>query len=902
MAFFGLSAAPQRRASNQPSLEFLRRHECAACPLNREPGLRHPKMAATGATRAKAYFLAEAPGEVEDRRGKQMVGPAGSILRHHLPARWLDWIRWNNSIRCRPPDNRDPAKAELACCAPSVERDLEASGARAVVGFGNVALGWAGVAESGITLWSGRRAPVMIAGRPYWYFPIIHPSAVQRDKKWDGLQSRPNKYGSEMEFQFALHLRRALAAIAAGLPEPEVHDVARAKEGCRWVTGAGGDADVERVTEHLRRAATRKAAGFDYETTGLRPYAEGMKILTAGVSTAKDGTLSFAVDHREARWNKRQRRALDEEWRRFLYEAKCRKIAHNAAFEMEWSGYFYGTECVRAGKWGDSLAQAYVADPTPGTHSLEFLVLQHFGINIKKEFGASLDMGNLDREPLEKVLRYQGPDAKYCRLLHAAQLSELNRDGMRDLYFEHLERIPTAVLTQLKGVPVNQATVLRLGKKYIPRMLDAERNLHSLTPVKKFERRAGKPFRPSANEDVGKVLHAIGVHDFQSVDEPELAKIDHVFAREMLKWRKASKVYGTYVMPTSDERTRRKLEGQRVGGLREMLGQTADVKEISSSLIWPDGMGHPQTNVNRTRTSRTSSHEWNYQNWPKRGAADAIEVRGIVEPVEDDEVVVSFDFGQIQARNVGMESLDRALLESFWEDYDIHHDFMEQLARLYPRWVKEGAKQLARDKALVKVYRNNVKHGFVFASFFGSGAKKNAAVLGIPLRVSEQLREIFWDRFGGIRDWHGKLQTDYYKHGYVTGHSGYRRHAPVSYNELINSPIQADESKIVLDAMTRLSKIDHDLLQATMEIHDDLTFIWPKKRVDELADIVLREMLWTPFEWARIAPIVVEMSVGKNWATLKEPAEGGFVQYGKGIFSSNKYQGVDMPRKMGALK
>jgi len=770
-------------------------------------------------------------------------------------------------------------------CRPSVARDIEESSPAAIIGFGNVPLEWA-TGETGISKWCGRRVPVLVEGRPYWFFPVRHPEDILRDpKRREVYEGGRDRYGSEAEFQFVLHVRAALEAIEAGLPEPAVHSADAALEGIEWVAGAGAD-DVEWVRAFLRRASRRKLAGVDYETNDLRPYAPGAKILTAAVATARDGALAFPLDHREARWTRAQRAAIDEAWREFLYEAECRKVAHNLTFEMEWSAHFYGKDCLRAGRWGDSLAQAYILDERsegkPGAHSLEFLCVQYFGINIKKLAG--VNRTNLDAEPLPKVLRYNGLDAKYHQLLYAEQLRALRAADLSALYAEHLERVPAAVLTQLKGVPVDQSVAHRLGKKYMRRMLDAERAMREMPIVRKYERAKAKKFRPSANEDVKDVLHGAGIH-LDVADVEALAGVDHDFVREEVKWRKAAKIYGTYLVPVMGEDARAALEAMRRAGLEE-IGGMLESRELRPARVYPDGLMHPQTNVNRVKTSRTSSDDPNYQNWPKRGAADAIEVRGTVRPLDPDEVVVSFDYGQIQARNVGMESLDRALLDAFWSGYDIHYAFMEHLARIYPRWVKEGVKTLARDKNLVKKYRNDVKHGFVFAAFFGAQPKKFAEVLEIPLSAAEKLADIFWDRFGGIRKWHRRLEVDYYRTGYVTGHAGYRRRAPVSYNERINSPIQADEAKIVLDAMIRLSKIDHDYLQANMEIHDDLTFIWPKKKVDELAEIVVREMLTVPFEWARTTPIVVEMSVGPDWASQK----------GAGEFASHEYDGIDMPR------
>lgn len=892
MAFFGLPAVAQQRPTRASvSLEFLHRHECAACPLNSEAGLRHPKMEPAGSPTADVYILGEAPDQADDSRGRHMSGAAGRILRHHIPEKWLSRIRWNNAIRCKPP-GRAPAQTEIECCRPSIVKDIEAVKPKIILGFGNVPLGWALGRPSGIKLWSGLRAPIRVGSHVCWFFPILHPTHVENDPKWDGFQRKRNKYGSESEFQLALGIRDALAALDAGLPDPVIHDEVMVREGVDYVDGSGGMRDVDRVIDFLEVAATAKIAGLDYETNALRPYAAGAKILTGAVSV-REGTLAFPFDHREAPWTSKERKFIDDAWRKFLYESDCRKIVHQLAFEMEWSAFFWGAECLRAGKWGCTLSQAYIRhgrvdEENKSRHApnnLGALTLQYFGIDIKKFSEVKRD--NLDDEPLLDVLRYNGPDAKYHRLLYPPQMRELKAVGQWDLYVEHVERIPTTVLTQLKGVPIDQDVVLELGKKYKKKMDDLLDEIRELSEVIKFERQTGTKFRPSAPEDVRYIINKMLGYKLGSVDETALESVDHEFARLELGWRKRAKIFGTYIVPVADDATREALEISR-----------KDVKR--EPAIFPDGLLHPITGVNRTRTSRTSSEDPNYQNWPKRGANNAVEMRRAVKakPIRKvKRLMVSFDYGQIQARNVGMESLDDALLEAFWEDYDIHAAFMWLLAEKYPRWIKEGLKALRADSGLQKKYRNDVKHGFVFASFFGSGAKKNASVLNIPIGVSEWLRDKFWDRFGGIRDWHGSLERDYYEKGYVTGLSGYRRYAPVSYNERINAPIQADESKIVLDAMERLSKLDHDYLQANMEIHDDLTFVWEENKVEELAPLVIREMLEVPFKWAHVTPIVVEMNVGEDWASLRAPEGAGFPDFGKGEFASHKYEGINMPRR-----
>jgi hypothetical protein len=190
---------------------------------------------------------------------------------------------------------------------------------------------------------------------------------------------------------------------------------------------------------------------------------------------------------------------------------------------------------------------------------------------------------------------------------------------------------------------------------------------------------------------------------------------------------------------------------------------------------------------------------------------------------------------------------------------------------------KGGVKKVLKDKALWKWFRDRTKNEFVFPSFFGAQAKSLAGYLGIPEHITLALHDEFWDMFPDIKGWHERIKAEYLEVGYVTGCTGFRRRAPISPNELINAPIQSDEAEIVCDAMTRLSEIDAIHLQANMEIHDDLTFFWPEQHVDELAEVVIQEMVRVPFEWAQNVPIVVEMSIGDNWAEKKDV----------GVFSSD---------------
>jgi len=190
--------------------------ECRACPLNHAKRLSSPKMLATGAREPSVYIIGEAPGRVEDEVGRQFAGESGDLLRPYIPAKFLKYIRWNNTIRCRPPDNRDPERIERECCRPSIERDIASSQPDAIFGMGAQPLSWAGRA-GGIYLWRGRRFPIKVGDHVCWYYPMLHPAGIIHQRRNGGWGA------GDDEFALELDLRRAFAEVAEGLPQAVVH-------------------------------------------------------------------------------------------------------------------------------------------------------------------------------------------------------------------------------------------------------------------------------------------------------------------------------------------------------------------------------------------------------------------------------------------------------------------------------------------------------------------------------------------------------------------------------------------------------------------------------------------------------------------------------------------------------
>ncbi|HIM63443.1 MAG TPA: uracil-DNA glycosylase [Dehalococcoidia bacterium] len=152
---------------------FLVRN-CTDCPLS---GGRTHAVPGEGNPQADVMFIGEAPGFQEDRKGRPFVGPAGKLLDGLLASIGTnrDDVFIANMIKCRPPDNRDPAPAELAACTKYLDRQIELVNPKLIVTLGRFAFGRYFPGE-GITKARGRLREK--DGRKI--FPVLHPAAVLR--------------------------------------------------------------------------------------------------------------------------------------------------------------------------------------------------------------------------------------------------------------------------------------------------------------------------------------------------------------------------------------------------------------------------------------------------------------------------------------------------------------------------------------------------------------------------------------------------------------------------------------------------------------------------------------------------------------------------------------------------
>ena len=134
---------PEVQGLDWPALEQAVQ-QCQACGLCQS---RKNTVFGVGDVQAQWMVIGEAPGENEDLQGQPFVGQAGKLLDNMLRAIGLDrqatgqaGVYIANTLKCRPPGNRNPEPQELSTCAPYLVRQVQLVKPRIILAMGRFAV------------------------------------------------------------------------------------------------------------------------------------------------------------------------------------------------------------------------------------------------------------------------------------------------------------------------------------------------------------------------------------------------------------------------------------------------------------------------------------------------------------------------------------------------------------------------------------------------------------------------------------------------------------------------------------------------------------------------------------------------------------------------------------------
>lgn len=151
---------------------------CQKCQLSKT---RNNIVFSDGKPNSNLMLIGEAPGFYEDKQGKPFVGKAGQLLDRIFSSVGLSRkhdIYICNTLKCRPPDNRDPLPEEKAACREYLDAQIEILKPQIILLCGRVALN--SMIDTNLTI-------TKVRGK--WFdgpnnckmMPIFHPSYLLRN-------------------------------------------------------------------------------------------------------------------------------------------------------------------------------------------------------------------------------------------------------------------------------------------------------------------------------------------------------------------------------------------------------------------------------------------------------------------------------------------------------------------------------------------------------------------------------------------------------------------------------------------------------------------------------------------------------------------------------------------------
>jgi DNA polymerase-1 len=278
--------------------------------------------------------------------------------------------------------------------------------------------------------------------------------------------------------------------------------------------------------------------------------------------------------------------------------------------------------------------------------------------------------------------------------------------------------------------------------------------------------------------------------------------------------------------------------------------------------IWSKtGRVHTTYQQTATATGRLNSQNPNLQNIPIRSERGR-EIRKAFVARDEQHLLLSADYSQIELRIIAALTREPAMLEAFRTDVDIH---TATAARVF-RVGLEGVTAEMRRKA--KMVNYGIAYGI---SAFGLAQR-----LTIPRREAALIMEEYFTQFPGIRKYMSDTIAFAGEHGYVQTVTGRRRYIrdirsanatlrSAAERNAINAPIQGSAADMIKIAMTH---IDQELkrrgcrTKMLLQVHDELIFDLFQPEETVVRALVEEKMKAAiPLD----VPIVVGIGTGRNW-------------------------------------
>jgi DNA polymerase-1 len=564
---------------------------------------------------------------------------------------------------------------------------------------------------------------------------------------------------------------------------------------------------------------------FDTETTSIDPIEADLVGLAFAYRPGEGFFVPVPAEPAEAQ-------AIVDEFKPILENERVGKIAQNLKYDLIVLKK-YGVE-VR-GPLYDTMLAHYLIEPEK-RHNMDYMAVAYLNYEpvaiealIGRKGSKQGNMRDVDPEPLKE---YAAEDADITLQLREVLAPMVVEVGAQKLFDEvEMPLVDVLATMELEGVRVDTNALTELSKTLTV-------DLESLQ-LQIFEM-AGESFNIGSPQQLGRILF-------------EKLKLDNNAPRTKTgQWATGEEVLS-------------KLEGQheiarKILDFRELQKLKSTYVDALPQLISPrDGRIHTSFNQAVAATGRLSSNNPNLQNIPIRTPRGQ-EIRKAFVPRDDEHLILSADYSQIELRIMAAFSQDPAMMEAFNSGRDIHATTASKVFNVSLDQVTGDMRRKAK----------TVNFGIIYGiSSFGLAAR-----LGIKRGEAKEIIDAYFQEFPAVKRFMDDSILKAREREYAETLLGRRRYLrdinsrnmterSFAERNAINAPIQGTAADIMKLAMIRVHEfLKRENLRSKMilTVHDELVFDAYKPEIDYLKERVNELMV-------NALPLSVKMETGMGTGT-----------------------------------